>query len=42
MPLALIASAGTTANEYLARHITELGLSPVRSLWPAAAKQGGV
>lgn len=25
MPLALIASAGTTANEYLARHITELG-----------------
>ena len=25
MPLALIASAGTTANEYLARHVTELG-----------------
>ena len=25
MPLALIASAGTTANEYLARHVAELG-----------------
>lgn len=25
MPLALIASAGTTANEYLARHVTEMG-----------------
>lgn len=41
MGLALIASAGNNANEYLARHAPSLGTQD-RSLWPAVVRPAAV